>query len=624
MAIKLDELEINILVNYSKAKSEISKLGNSFRKTSKELKNLGDHAKSSSSKLGNLFSSFKRIAMYRAMRSAIKAITEAFSEGIENLKAWDLLIANTSYANNTMNMLKATTTQLANTLGALAIPIIQIAIPAIQALANVVMKVANFFNQVIRAFQGFNTYIKATTLSIEAMNDTLGNAGTAAKELKRVLFGFDELNVLQNPKDGGGGGGAGSLWDLADMFEETALESTLATKIGSVMAKVKDYLKPYFTDIWSGLKTTASGLGKAVAGLISGDFNMAWEGLKESWSGFKFVVKTVVDLGKDIKTKFDGIKLTIAKAFQSAYSSAKAYFFTPAKIALDAFLKSLKVGIEFILNPLKWNKEGWSQLKSDIAQIWVDAFEQTKAEQDNFIIKEVKAAFATARVAAGKEKPVGLGTAFTMPSNAKKTYKYALAQIGKLGAIDMKTKLLSVTNSKSVVNSAQKSVNKLNPITISLAIGTDGLAGALATVWKAMQNAANENPVTFPTGVTTATSNPVGTDVTQRFAMTFAKGGTIPNTGSLFIAGERGAEVVADMGSHTGVMNVSQMQEAVASGNVEVINAIYGMANMVVNAVNNKSLDVYMDSAKVGRSVSSYQFNQARRGIQTASSSMGV
>lgn len=46
----------------------------------------------------------------------------------------------------------------------------------------------------------------------------------------------------------------------------------------------------------------------------------------------------------------------------------------------------------------------------------------------------------------------------------------------------------------------------------------------------------------------------------------FATGGSIPNDGSLFIANERGAEVVANMGSRTGVMNTDQMEQAVANG----------------------------------------------------------
>lgn len=92
----------------------------------------------------------------------------------------------------------------------------------------------------------------------------------------------------------------------------------------------------------------------------------------------------------------------------------------------------------------------------------------------------------------------------------------------------------------------------------------------------------------------------------------FASGG-VPSMGTLFYAGERGAEVVADMGSRTGVMNVSQMEAAVANGNENVVNALYSAATTIVNAFNNKNFDVYMDSAKVGKSVTNYQNNAARR-----------
>ena len=62
----------------------------------------------------------------------------------------------------------------------------------------------------------------------------------------------------------------------------------------------------------------------------------------------------------------------------------------------------------------------------------------------------------------------------------------------------------------------------------------------------------------------------------------------------------------------TEVMNGNQVEQAMTNANVEVINAIYAMANMVVGAVNNKNFDIYMDAQKVGKSVSQYQLNYAR------------
>lgn len=46
----------------------------------------------------------------------------------------------------------------------------------------------------------------------------------------------------------------------------------------------------------------------------------------------------------------------------------------------------------------------------------------------------------------------------------------------------------------------------------------------------------------------------------------FDVGGSIPNNGSLFIANEKGPEVMANMGSRTGIMNTDQMEAAIANG----------------------------------------------------------
>lgn len=88
----------------------------------------------------------------------------------------------------------------------------------------------------------------------------------------------------------------------------------------------------------------------------------------------------------------------------------------------------------------------------------------------------------------------------------------------------------------------------------------------------------------------------------------YASGGSIENNGSLFIAGEAGPEIVADMGSRTGVMNVDQMEAAVANGNLGVINAIYGMANAIVKAVNEIDPDITLDGQSLADKM--YRYNQ--------------
>ena len=151
---------------------------------------------------------------------------------------------------------------------------------------------------------------------------------------------------------------------------------------------------------------------------------------------------------------------------------------------------------------------------------------------------------------------------------------------------------------------------------LKLGLNTNGLAAKIAADYETIQRTLNKTPIVFNVTTASGVSDSYVNDSKNklRYMDLYASGGS-PDIGTLFWAGEAGAEVVANTSHGTGVMNVSQMQEAVANGNIEVVNAVYAMANMVVNAVNTKDFDVYMDASKVGQSVSKWQFNQARRGI---------
>lgn len=58
----------------------------------------------------------------------------------------------------------------------------------------------------------------------------------------------------------------------------------------------------------------------------------------------------------------------------------------------------------------------------------------------------------------------------------------------------------------------------------------------------------------------------IGGQTMQLKISKFDVGGSIPNNGSLFIANEKGPEVMANMGSRTGIMNTDQMEAAIANG----------------------------------------------------------
>lgn len=196
------------------------------KEATKETKNLGaslkgaaSAAKSHASAFKKVADAVKRIAFYRLIRSAIKEVTQAFKEGVNNLVQYSQALGNldSTHANQTMSEFATTALYLKNSLGAALMPILQMLVPVVNAIADAFVWAANAVNQFFHALKGESVFTKAKRYAVDYA-DSLKKTGRAAKELKKQVFGFDELNIFNAPSAGGGGGGNGL--DYSKMFEE--------------------------------------------------------------------------------------------------------------------------------------------------------------------------------------------------------------------------------------------------------------------------------------------------------------------------------------------------------------------------------------------------------------------
>lgn len=214
------------------------------------IRNLG-------SQFVNLAKSIGRIALYRAVRSAIKNISSAAREGIQNLVRYSAAMNSTdaANANRTMSEYASTLQQVKNSIGAAVMPVLTALLPLINTIASAFITAANAINMFFQALQGKGTFTKAKKNSVDYAK-SLNTASGAAKELQKTLLGFDEINRL-NDKNSGGGGGASGV-DYSDMFEEAQV-SDKVKKIAEWTKKTIDKIKEFLTSA-IGILTTALGL----------------------------------------------------------------------------------------------------------------------------------------------------------------------------------------------------------------------------------------------------------------------------------------------------------------------------------------------------------------------------
>lgn len=221
------------------------------RKFSAETKDIGESASKTTSKFGQLLAAMKRIAMYRAIRAALKAITQAFREGIQNLYQFSVLIDGTF--KQSMDTLATSALYLKNSLGAMVAPIINALAPAIDILVDKFVDLLNIFNQFLAMITGASTWTKALKYP-KQYAENMERAGGAAKELRATLLGFDEINRLDDLKARGGGGGTPGM-DYSQMFEEVPL--------------IKKSLSDMWEDFLEGGKSKFAIWAAGLAGILS-------------------------------------------------------------------------------------------------------------------------------------------------------------------------------------------------------------------------------------------------------------------------------------------------------------------------------------------------------------------
>ena len=189
------------------------------------------------------FSSIARIAFYRLIRSALRELTQGFSEGVKNLYAWSEAF-NTKFA-PVMDQFKTQMTYLKNGFASMFSPLIEWVVPnVITPLTDALVELFNYIQQAFAVLVGHDYWYKA--------QKSMQKFGEATKKANIQLAKFDELNNLTESDNG-------SSDDASGMFtlEKVATEGSI-----DFFKTLKDSIK---NGDWFGVgKLIAEGLNKGV------------------------------------------------------------------------------------------------------------------------------------------------------------------------------------------------------------------------------------------------------------------------------------------------------------------------------------------------------------------------
>lgn len=243
-----------------------AKAGKAAQDAGKGIKEMSKEASKAQKPLGNFVSSLKRIAFYRIIRGIIKSISQALQEGLE--KAY-LFSQGVSGEGNrfaqSLDRMKSAGNAMKGQLGSAFISLLAAVEPILVALINLVTRAADAIAQLLAAFTG-KTYLKANVTAAK-FADTMARGGAAAKEWRNQLLGFDEINRLNAPSDGGGGSGSNPLDGY--QFEDAPINE----KILNFVNTIKERLEPALERLKGAFERLKEAWGRFMESFSHGDLS---------------------------------------------------------------------------------------------------------------------------------------------------------------------------------------------------------------------------------------------------------------------------------------------------------------------------------------------------------------
>lgn len=595
-------------------KEAANKASSATKEAAKGIDNVAKSATKTQKPMGNFLSSLKRIAFYRFIRTVIKSISQAFTEGLKNayLFSSGLTTEGHRFA-AAMDSMKSASTQMKNQLGAAFIALLTAIEPVVVAIVNLVIKLADAISQFISAFTG-TTYLKAATVS-DKFADDMASGAKSAKEWKNQLLGFDVINRLNEPSNGGGGSGL----TPEDMFGGTD------TPINEKFLKAVEKIKEFF------------------AGLDTGPLNEAISKIRDE---LKPILEKVGDicswlwdniLAPLIKWVVEEAAPAVGGVVASILSVVNAIEERLGPVAKQLWDDVLKPLFKWIGDTIIKTLNDLSDLLRELADLisgktsWKEFWDSLSTSQ-----KWLGIVLTAVALLAGVKGIIGLGKAFTtfaMIPGGKVVAILAAIVIGGLLLIQNWDKIkeslarlgekwsetwgngkleiqdfgyVAIGVLQEVINFVEKAVEGWKLFFDYLKQGKQEggfwVDGSKVGGTFVNDHGSSHGSGTFGEGIGVKISDAIanlkdaaaranGVKITKRAITENADGGFVPS-GQMFIARERGPELVGTIGGQTAVANNDQIVEAVSAGVARAVSGVLGGSK-------GQEVHIYLDSREI-------------------------
>lgn len=616
---------------FSRSAQGAKEMSSATGQTSSLLDRLKTSFQKTDSPLKNFISSLKRIAFYRMIRAIIKAITQAISEGVKNIYNYSKAVG-TSLA-PALDSASSATLTFKNSIGAALAPVLESLIPILVNVCNWLTTFMNTLAGVFAALGGKSSYTAAVAATAQ-FGDDLSSAAGSAKELKRQLMGFDELNVLDNPNTGGGGGGA-STPDYSSMFEEREVGGSLKSIVDKIKSGNFGDLGKALTDwMTKGInKATTwleskdfSGMGSTISTGISSLFEKSDSGslfksighflstalnsVTAFINGFDFT-RTASAITQWLVNGIAGVKW--GELLTALFNLAVGIFDALVDIILGVFAGG-SYGLADILGELGWEggeaffnnlgdfftsvgalnladildgisqaiSDTWENIKRGATDAWTTVKTTVVTKFDEIrsnVSQKTSGIRTTLGIAWLSIKTVASTTFSNMKTDISDRFSSLKTNLSLTSGLIKLSVSTAFNSMKDNVVNAFNGIKEKIKTPINSIIGfinkmISGIVGGINSVIGVLNNF----KVTLPSWLPGIGGKSIGFSIRTLTApqIPYLSEGGLLNEGQLFIANENEPELVANFGNKTGVMNNEQIIDAVSRGVYEAVRNAMG------------------------------------------------
>ena len=264
---------------YTKTKAELDEINTKIQENVKNQDLVKNNIKQISEKL-------EQTKNLQNISRGLDNIGNSTSRVIRKVGQWALAIFGIRSAymavRQAMSTLSEYNTELANKISNIRLVLATALEPIVNRILSLVITLLSYLNYITKIFFGIDIFARASELSTNKMAKDLASGAKSAKEMKKQLAGFDEMNVLQdNDTSGGGGGGGGAKTPEFDIPEVDVPQ--WFKDIVDFIEKHKDEILSFLAGLITFLKVAgplieafglklglikALGIGVAIAGIV--------------------------------------------------------------------------------------------------------------------------------------------------------------------------------------------------------------------------------------------------------------------------------------------------------------------------------------------------------------------